>query len=153
MLNSVEEPLQEHVVLLLVRKLRLAGRFKRSHQLAELLLVNLPIAVRVALQILDQGGEKAVLGLLVVLVVNWPFEQILNEGSDVDYFEEIVGVEVEQKRSEDVFICNAVLQQRVVVSVRPSAQVFGLLGSSLPLLGLTFRLLSRSLFVFHHNLN
>ena len=73
-LDSVEEAFEEHIVLLLVGELGLTCRFEGAHELAELLLVDLAIAVCVPFQVLHQGIEETVLRLLIVLVVDGPFE-------------------------------------------------------------------------------
>ena len=79
MLNSVEESFQKHVILVFVRKLSLIGRLKSSHQLAELVFIDFAISSCVLFEVLNQRIVEADLGLLIVLVVDGPLEQIFNE--------------------------------------------------------------------------
>ena len=120
-LDSVEETLEEHVVLLFVGELLLALGFEGAHKLAELLLVDAAVAAGVAVQVVDERVVEALLGLLVVLVVNRPFEQVLHKGGHARYWQVVVRSEVEQQRAENVLVGHAILQKRVVVRVRAAA--------------------------------
>ena len=56
MLYSVEESIQEHVVLLLIWKLIFVLNLERLHQLTELILVELWVTIRIAHHDLFQRG-------------------------------------------------------------------------------------------------
>ena len=73
MLNSVEEAFEEHVVLLFICEFGFTSGLKCAHQLTELLFVDFTVSICVPLQVFYEGSEESVFGLLVVLVVDWPF--------------------------------------------------------------------------------
>ena len=74
MLNSVEESLQKHVILVFVRKLSLIGRLESSHQLAELVFIDFAITRCILFKILYQGLVETGFGLFIILVIDRPLE-------------------------------------------------------------------------------
>lgn len=106
MLNSVEEPLQEHVILVFVGKLSLIRRLESSHQLAELVFVDFAITRCILFEVLYQGLVETGFGLFIVLVVDRPLEQIFNERCDLLHKQEVIILEVKQKCSENLKMPN-----------------------------------------------
>jgi hypothetical protein len=115
MLNSVEEPFQEHVVLVFVSKLSLISCLESSHQLAELVFVDFAITRCILLEVLYQGLVEAGFSLFIVFVVDRPLEQIFNERCNLLHKQEVIILEVEQKCSENLKMPNGRLTSLLVM--------------------------------------
>lgn len=96
MLDSEEETLEEHVVLLLVGELVGTLRLVGLHQVAKLVLCEGLLVCAESLHDLNERGSEARLCLFVILGVSWSFQKVHDEVSRSFDWDLSIGLEVEE---------------------------------------------------------
>ena len=140
MLDTVEESIQEHVVLLSICELVVVLDFKTLHEVTKLVLVKLAsLALGIGLHDSVETLSESLLSLLIILCLHRSLQEVDNELSSLVDWNVVVSFEMEQESSEDVPVGDAVVQKRIDVVVLQSLllQLFRLLTESL-LLGSFF---------------
>ena len=95
MLYSVEKSLEKHVVLLFICEFHRALSIKRTHQLTEFLLSNIHAICGISFKISHQRLIETLLGSFIVLIKDWPFEQIFYKGCNINHWDVVVSSKME----------------------------------------------------------
>ena len=119
-LDSVEQSVQEHIVLLLVGELVVGLDLEGLHEVAELVLVEVLLVGRVRRHYVLQRGQEPLLGLLVVLRIHRPLQQIHHEVSCLVDWNNIISLEMEEESPEDVSVGDAIVEQWIDIIVLKS---------------------------------
>ena len=102
MLDPIEQSLEEHVVLLLIREFHGVLCVEGAHQLAKFFFSDFVAVSSIALEIADKRVVEALLGLLVVLVQDWSLEQVLHECCHAHDRDIVIRSKVEEQSSENL---------------------------------------------------
>ena len=120
MADAIEKALEEHVILLRVRKFVLVLDLEALHKMAELILIDFhleSVLEAIALHNALKTVVETHLSFLVILCLNGPLQQIDDEVGGLVNWEIVVRFEVEQERAEDVAVSDAIVEKRVNIRV------------------------------------
>ena len=102
MLDSEEQSLQEHIVLLLVSELIVVGRLIGLHEVAKLVLSQVASVRGETLHDRNKRGLETLLCLFVVLGVNWTTQKVDHKVGCTLNRNLAISLEVEQQSTENL---------------------------------------------------